>query len=167
MSSPGNKNQYFRIAKPVLNKLKLVVWVNCFCYINLYTIGNLCFKRRSEDSSASIASEGRPSQCVLNVSSQAEFARRLEEARGRLVVIDFYAQWCGPCKRIAPEFEQAAAEFPDVVFLKVDIDVLEDIATEYEVSSMPTFVFLKKKKRLDRFSGANMDKVLSLVKKYK
>lgn len=127
----------------------------------------MCFKRRSETSSASSASDGRLSQCVVNVSSQAEFARRLEEAGGRLVVIDFFAQWCGPCKRIAPELDQAAAEYPDVVFLKVDIDVLDDIASEYEVSSMPTFVFLKKRKRLDRFSGANMDKVLSLVKKYK
>lgn len=103
----------------------------------------------------------------MNVSSQTEFARRLEDAGSRLVVVDFYAQWCGPCKRIAPELDQLAADNPNVVFLKVDIDALESIAVEYEVTSMPTFVFLKKRRRLDRFTGANMDKVLSLVKKYK
>ena len=58
-------------------------------------------------------------------------------------MIDFFATWCGPCKMIAPKIEQMAGEMANVVFLKVDVDEAEDVAQEYNISAMPTFVFLK------------------------
>lgn len=69
--------------------------------------------------------------------------KRIEEAGGKLVVIDFHATWCGPCKVIGPKFEELAAIHDSVVFVKVDVDECEDIATEYDISSMPTFKFVK------------------------
>ena len=62
---------------------------------------------------------------------------------GKLVVIDFFATWCGPCKMISPKIEAMAGEMSNVVFLKVDVDEAEDVAQEYNISAMPTFVFLK------------------------
>ena len=59
------------------------------------------------------------------------------------VVIDFHAQWCGPCKMIAPQVEQMDKDMADVVFLKVDVDEAEDVAQEYNITAMPTFIFIK------------------------
>lgn len=91
---------------------------------------------------------------------QADFTAQLEAAGNRLVVVDFYATWCGPCKLIAPKLEAMAQEFKDdIVVLKVDVDENEEIAAEYKVEAMPTFVFIKSKAVVTRFSGANEQKV--------
>lgn len=57
-----------------------------------------------------------------------------------IVIVDFHAQWCGPCKQFAPIFEEAAEKYPDVVFGKVDIDEQKAIATQYGVYSVPTLM---------------------------
>lgn len=54
--------------------------------------------------------------------SQADFNAQLESAGSKLVMVDFYATWCGPCKVIAPKIEKMSQEFKDVVFMKVDVD---------------------------------------------
>jgi thioredoxin 1 len=57
------------------------------------------------------------------------------------IVVDFYANWCGPCKKIAPYVEKKCKEF-GVVLVKVDVDVNGDAATKYSVQAMPTFSVL-------------------------
>lgn len=98
---------------------------------------------------------------------QADLLKRLEEAGDRLVVIDFYASWCGPCKMIGPKLEELATTLGDVIMiLKVDVDECEEIAMSYNISTMPTFVFIKNGDTLESFSGANYDKIKSTVSKY-
>ncbi|XP_033208430.1 thioredoxin-2-like [Belonocnema kinseyi] len=104
---------------------------------------------------------------VLEVKDAAHLKTQLTEAGDKLVVIDFFATWCGPCKIIGPKLQELSEEFPDVVFLKVDVDENEDIATEYEISSMPTFVFIKNCTKVDSFSGANSDKIKTTILKLK
>nr|AFZ78678.1 thioredoxin-like protein [Coptotermes formosanus] len=104
---------------------------------------------------------------AVHIKDVNEFDTKLTEAGSSLVVIDFFAQWCGPCKVIAPRIEELAAEYPDVVFLKVDVDECEDIAADYEITAMPTFVFIKNKQKVDAFSGANADMVKQYIAKYK
>ncbi len=77
------------------------------------------------------------------------------------VVIDFFATWCGPCKRIAPAFEELAKKFSTVTFLKVDVDESEDIASKYNVESLPTFVFLKNGVEVHRIEGADLRSVVT------
>ena len=72
------------------------------------------------------------------------------------VVIDFFAEWCGPCKRIAPFFEQLADEYVGVTFVKVNVDDSEDLVSQYAISAMPTFVFLKNGKVVKKVEGADM-----------
>ena len=55
---------------------------------------------------------------------------------------------CGPCKVIAPQIESMSGEMADVVFLKVDVDENEDAAQEYNISAMPTFIFVKKEAKV-------------------
>jgi thioredoxin 1 len=72
------------------------------------------------------------------------------------VVIDFFATWCGPCKKIAPVFEKLAEVYPSIAFLKVDVDESGDLAELYEVQAMPTFVFLKNGVIVKRIEGADL-----------
>ena len=72
------------------------------------------------------------------------------------VIIDFFATWCGPCKRIAPTYEKLAEAFTNVTFLKVDVDEAPELTNEYNISAMPTFVFLKNGKEVKRVEGADM-----------
>lgn len=104
---------------------------------------------------------------VVHIQNSDDLKSKLEEAGNNLVVIDFFAVWCGPCKMIGPLIEELSKEMQDVLFLKVDVDECEDIAAEYEISSMPTFIFIKEGKVLETFSGANYDKLKNTVQKYK
>jgi thioredoxin 1 len=73
------------------------------------------------------------------------------------VVIDFYATWCGPCKRIAPTFEKLAQSLPKITFLKVDVDDSPELVNAYDINAMPTFVFLKNGKIIKKVEGADME----------
>ncbi len=57
-----------------------------------------------------------------------------------IVLIDFWAQWCGPCRQFAPVYEQVSEEHPDVTFTKVDTEAEPELAERYGISSIPTLV---------------------------
>ncbi|KVI06526.1 thioredoxin H1-like [Cynara cardunculus var. scolymus] len=84
---------------------------------------------------------------------------------GKLVVVDFTASWCGPCRIIAPVLDDFARKFNNVVFLKVDVDELESVAQKYFVEAMPTFLFFKNGQVVDKVVGAKKDKLHSRIKK--
>jgi thioredoxin 1 len=68
---------------------------------------------------------------------------------------------------ISPVFEQLEAANPDVHFYKVDVDVSDDICTEQNIESMPTFIFAKQGRVLNKMSGANEEKLRKLIAQYK
>jgi thioredoxin 1 len=72
------------------------------------------------------------------------------------VVIDFFATWCGPCKRIAPTYEKLSEAFTSVQFFKVDVDESPELVDMFGISAMPTFVFLKDGKIVKKVEGADM-----------
>lgn len=97
----------------------------------------------------------------------AELESMLSEAGDKLVLIDFHATWCGPCKRIAPLLEELAVEHKDtLVVIKVDVDEVEELVATYKVKVMPTFVLKRRGEHLDTLSGANEDKLKELVTKH-
>ena len=61
-------------------------------------------------------------------------------SKNKYVLVDFYADWCGPCKVIAPLFEKMASENPHIVFVKVNVDEAQALTSKYGVSAMPTFM---------------------------
>ncbi len=69
------------------------------------------------------------------------------------VIIDFYATWCGPCKRLSPIIEEVARENENVKFVKIDIDNIKDITLEYQVKSIPTLLLIQNGEEKDRIVG--------------
>ncbi|KAJ7069721.1 thioredoxin-like protein [Mycena amicta] len=84
----------------------------------------------------------------------------------KTIVVDFHAEWCGPCKAIAPRFNQLAQQNPDVQFLRVDVDELTDIAETFHVTAMPTFFAIKDKTVLGMLRGADPQGLARLVKQH-
>ena len=68
----------------------------------------------------------------------------LEVPQDKKVVIDFFADWCGPCKRIAPEYVKLSEKYTDIVFLKVDSDESSSLSESFDVRALPTFIFINK-----------------------
>ena len=67
-------------------------------------------------------------------------------------IVDFYADWCGPCKMFAPVFEEASQE-SDINFIKLNVDEYSDIAREYGVMTIPTIILFKNGNEIKRFAG--------------
>nr|CAH8866332.1 unnamed protein product [Trichobilharzia regenti] len=100
---------------------------------------------------------------VINVADKEQLEQILQEAANiangpAIVVIDFYATWCHPCSEIAPIFKELSTRYTKMKFLKIDVDKLEDIAQQYNVRSLPTFVFLRGTLPIDRITGASAQK---------
>ena len=72
----------------------------------------------------------------------------------QLVVVDFFATWCGPCKIFGPILEETATNYDESVkFAKIDIDENDQLAVEYDIQAVPTIVFLKNGAELERATG--------------
>ncbi len=102
---------------------------------------------------------------VKEIQSLGEFE---QETKGPgLVVVDFFTTWCGPCKQIAPFIDTLAAKYPEVKFIKVDIEKNEDIAAPLRISSIPTFHFMVKGSLVDEMKGADPRVLEQKVTQYK
>ncbi len=74
-------------------------------------------------------------------------------SQGKLMMVDFWADWCGPCRMLGPVIEQLAGRYPDVVVGKVNVDDEQELALRYGVMSIPTVIFFKDGKEIDRKVG--------------
>jgi len=102
------------------------------------------------------------------INNSAAFNEKLEEAEstGKIVVVDFTATWCGPCRLMAPIFLELSKKYENLIFLKVDVDEVQDVTSKWEVRAMPTFIFIKQKKQVDKIVGANKDELEKKCKQY-
>lgn len=90
---------------------------------------------------------------MAKVINTSEFRSSVEGSKG-VVVVDFFATWCGPCKMLSPIYEALGNEMVEKAnFLKVDIDQSIELAQKFEVSTVPTMLIFKDGKPVDRLIG--------------
>lgn len=129
-------------------------------------INRLPAGRNSKDAQCGKCKDKLFQSRALDVSS-AVFTRHLQKNEIP-VVVDFWAEWCGPCKMMGPNFQAAAAELePACRFLKLNTEMAQDISAQFSIRSIPTMIIYKSGKEVARTSGA-MDKsqIVNWVKQY-
>ena len=72
-----------------------------------------------------------------------------------IVFVDFYADWCGPCKMTGPILEELAKEKKEMKFVKVNVDENPELTSQYQIFSIPTFVVFKEGKMVSQFVGGH------------
>lgn len=97
---------------------------------------------------------------MAKIIDQTEFKNLVSEGKG-VVLVDFFATWCGPCKALAPILEEVADELKDkAVIYKVDIDQSQTLAQEYRVMSVPTMKIFKNGEVVETIVGLQSKGVL-------
>ena len=100
---------------------------------------------------------------IINVSSKNFETEVLNSEK--TVLIDFYADWCGPCKMLSPVVEQFANENENIKVVKINVDDEQDLAIKYGVMSIPTLVVIKNGQEVNRSVGlVSKDDILNIVK---
>ncbi|SHJ47705.1 thioredoxin [Tepidibacter formicigenes] len=90
---------------------------------------------------------------MVKVITTSDFKTEVENNKG-VAVVDFFAEWCGPCKMLAPVFENLSEEMGDKVkFMKVDIDKNINLAERFQITSVPTMIIFKDGKAVDVMMG--------------
>lgn len=99
---------------------------------------------------------------ILNVTSENFESEVLQS--DKTVLIDFYADWCGPCKILSPIVEEVAKENADVKVVKINVDSEQEIAIKYRIMSIPTLVVIKDGKEINRAIGViEKSEILTLL----
>ncbi|THU47525.1 hypothetical protein C4D60_Mb09t16440 [Musa balbisiana] len=91
------------------------------------------------------------------ITSKSDWEQKIAEANkdGKIVVANFSATWCGPCRTVAPVYRELSEKYPSLIFLTIDVDNLMDFCLSWDISATPTFFFLKDGQQLDKLIGAN------------
>lgn len=75
---------------------------------------------------------------IIKVHTEADFDKYIKS--GKTTIVDFFAEWCGPCKMISPYFEELSNKYDTIQFVKIDVDELNDVSGKCGVRAMPTYV---------------------------
>jgi thioredoxin len=82
---------------------------------------------------------------------------KTKQSENKKILVDFYADWCGPCKVLIPRLEVIEKEYPNVEFVKVNVDENMEFATQLGIRGVPTVIMFDGENMLDRSSGVQSD----------
>lgn len=83
----------------------------------------------------------------------------------KITLVDFWAQWCGPCRMLGPILDQLASENPDIQIVKVDVDTNSELSAEYGIRSIPAVRIFRKGEEINKFVGIkSKEEILKLIK---
>lgn len=91
------------------------------------------------------------------ITTKESWELKMEEAKreNKIIIANFSATWCGPCKMIAPFYSELSEKHPSLMFLLIDVDEMTDFSTSWDIKATPTFFFLQDGKQVDKLVGAN------------
>ncbi|XP_057759306.1 thioredoxin H2-like [Arachis stenosperma] len=123
---------------------------------------NFVFAERSSPSTTTSSPQ------VLTFHSTAKWNARFGALKetDKLMVIDFTATWCGPCKFMDPVIQDFAENYKDVEFIKIDVDELMEVSQAFQVQALPTFILIKKGKVVDRVVGVRKEELQRMIEKH-
>lgn len=103
------------------------------------------------------------------VDSQEDYANKIFNSQKKIILIDFFANWCGPCKLLTPKLENLEKKYDNIEILKVDVDNdnCSKISDLYKITCMPTILFIKDNKNQEEFKveGNNIELIEENIKK--
>ncbi|KAI3991555.1 hypothetical protein MKX01_040565 [Papaver californicum] len=140
------------------------MWLLIIC-IQASLLGlHLMFQSRDDDEDSYHHKINFASGNVHLITTQESWEEKLAEAKrdGKIIVANFSASWCGPCRMLAPLFGELSEKYPTLIFLTVDVDDLSELSSSLDIRATPTFFFLKDGQQIDKLVGANK---LELLKK--
>lgn len=98
---------------------------------------------------------------IEKLSKEMKFEEEI--TKEKVVLVDFYADWCGPCKMLAPILEQISEENPEIKIIEVNVDEYSDEAKNYNILSIPTLVLMENGKEKKRLVGlVSKEEILEL-----
>jgi len=97
---------------------------------------------------------------MVNEINESEFAKLIADKKNPLVIVDFFADWCGPCQMVAPILDSLAKKNQKINFAKINVDDAPVVSNKYEISSIPCIVFFKHGKETTRVVGCIPENML-------
>ncbi|PKN03142.1 thioredoxin [Candidatus Dependentiae bacterium HGW-Dependentiae-1] len=88
---------------------------------------------------------------LIELKSTTQFEQLLKEKS--IVVVDFHATWCGPCRQQGPIVHDMAKKYPEICFIKIDVDQFRDLSAKYNIASIPTILYFKNGTQVKRASA--------------
>lgn len=125
-------------------------------------------KLRMKKAEALLKHQSMPGS-IIEIKSDEDFNKILKNYPDKIIIIDFWAVWCGPCMFFAPIFKKLQEEFQkDFVFVKVNVDENPTVAMKYQITGIPTTLFIKNNEIVNNIVGAmnydGMKKVLDKLR---
>lgn len=154
------------MSKKILYVILILVFIIALILISLFL--NNKNKDTQNNKQSNIMQENNinkeESQMEVTKIGSEDFDKEVLQS-DKTVLIDFYADWCGPCKSLSPIVDEVAGENSEVKFVKVNIDENQDLSRTYGVMSIPTLVVIKNGKEADRSVGLiSKAKIENLIK---
>jgi len=108
-------------------------------------------------------------QGIVKVNTPQKYQELVSEYSDKIIVIDFWAEWCGPCKSFGPVFEKLQEEYSDdFIFAKVNVDENGDIARRFGITGIPTTVFVRNDNLINKVVGLmNYNSMKNILEKLK
>jgi thioredoxin 1 len=103
---------------------------------------------------------------MFKIEDEDTWNEALALSHSQPIIIDCFAEWCGPCKRFAPTFHNMENEFPFVRFMSLDVDELAEVVLELNVRSVPTFLFVRNGSVQHQIVGAKEEMIREYLKNF-